>query len=236
VNNIITNRKVVWPAVLILAGVYFAPNIISALHHEGPKLLVVVPSLRSKPSPAVPPATATTVAAPLTSTAAMPDPAAQYVAAPLAATAAAPTDASIQKFLGTWYGFVALPRGNCSLTVTVSASHDTPHPLAGFSNLSCTQTPLEMLANAKRQTIAESLVEAAKKLNPTSAILAGDFQQDGSVKFDTTKNIGVTEVSKACSISAMTLTPFAAQMAVEWKESQQGDCQGGQMILSRGQR
>jgi hypothetical protein len=235
VNNMITNRKVVWPAVLILAGVYFAPNIISALHHEGSKPLVVVPSLRSKPSPAVPPATAPTVAAPLTSTAVMPDIPVQSPAAPLAAGVPT-TEPNIDKFVGTWNGFVALPRGNCTLMVIVSASHGTPHPVSAFSTLSCAQTPLEMLANAKKQTIAESLVVAANKMNPTSAILAGDPQQDGSIKFDTTKNIGVTEVSKACYISAMTLTPFAQQMAVEWKESQLGDCQGGQLILSRGQR
>jgi hypothetical protein len=235
VNNIITNRKFVWPAVITLAGVYFAPNIIRTLHHEGSQPLVVAPNLRSKPSPAVPPATAPTVVAPFTNTGVLPDTPVQYPAAPPAAGAST-TEPNIDKFIGTWNGFVALPRGNCTLMVTVSASHGTPHPVAAFSNLSCTQTPLEMLANAKKQTIAESLVEAAKKMNPTSAILAGDLQQDGSVKFDTTKNIGVTEVSKACSISAMTLTPFAAQMAVEWKESQQGDCQGGQMILSRGPR
>jgi hypothetical protein len=234
-SNIITSRKFVWPAGIILAGLYFSPNIIRALHHEGSQPSVVVPSLRSKPSPAVPPATAPTVAAPLTSTGALPDAPVQYPAATLA-SAGAPTEPNIDKFVGTWNGFVALPRGNCTLSVTVSASHGTPHPANAFSTLSCTQTPLEMLANAKKQTIAESLVVAANKMNPTSAILAGDLQQDGSLKFDTTKNIGVTEVSKACSISAMTLTPFAAQMAVEWKESQQGDCQGGQMILSRGPR
>jgi hypothetical protein len=233
VNNIIANRRFVWPAGIILAGLYFAPNIISAFHRAGSQPLVVAPSLRPKPTPAIPLAAAP---APVAGTAVMPDTPAQYPAAPLASAATVPSDPDIQKFLGTWNGFVALPRGSCSLMVTVSASHGTAHPFAAFSTLSCAQTPLEMLANAKRQTIAESLVWAAKKMNPTSAILAGDLQKDGSVKFDTTKNIGVTDVSRACSITAITLTPFAEKMAIEWKESQEGECQGGQMILGRSQR
>ena len=84
-----------------------------------------------------------------------------------------------------------------------------------------------------KQTPAGMIDYMAKQMNPTSAILAGARSGD-SVQFEVQMNVGVKELRHGCGMSSLSIAPFGTnQVAVDWKESQQGLCQGGQIVLRK---
>jgi energy-converting hydrogenase Eha subunit F len=227
-SNIIANRKFAWAAGIILTVLYFGPSL---LHLFAPAPLRPAPSppqKMGKPSTRIP---ATNGGVPLAFGMSARAPA--EVAAPPSPLAVA-DDPALAKFLGTWQGGVALKRGTCSFKLDVRDSHDKDNPFAGFSSLSCAPTMLEMLhkSTSHKQTPAGMVDDMMKQTNPTTAILEGSLV-NGSVQFQAQKNFGVTEISNGCAMNSLTLIPFAEQMEADWKESQQGICQGGQMLLKR---
>jgi hypothetical protein len=219
-SSIVASRKFAWGAGIVLVALYLGPSILrfflTAAHSA--QANVVQPKL-TKPAPGIPAPNAAIPAAPVT-TASVPVP------PPPAAT-----DPSLAMFLGNWEGYVATNRGNCVLTLEVRDNHDKDHPLAGYSTLGCMPSIFELLdrAKGKKQTPAAAMAPLAKQPHPTEAILAGSLVS-GALEFKVQKNIGVSDGE--CPMSSISVTPFAEQIAVEWKESQEG-CTGGQLLMKR---
>jgi hypothetical protein len=223
-NNVIASRKFAWVAGIVLVALYFSPSILrffAAATH--PARGNVVQPMSGKPAPGIP-AAAIPVAPGITASApaATPPP-------------PAASDPSLAIFLGNWEGGVMIPkRGTCVLKLEVRDGHDKDHPLAGYSTLGCMPSVFDALAKnqVRKQTPVGAAEAIMKQLNPTEAILAGSLVS-GTVEFKAQKNIGVAEGGNGCSMSSISVTPFAEQVAVEWKESQQEGCTGGQMLMKR---
>jgi hypothetical protein len=226
INSIIASRKFAWVAGIILVALYFSPSILrffAAATHPGN----VAQAMPGKPSPAIP---ASTPAAPVAPgiTASVPA-TALSAPPPLAAS-----DPALAVFLGNWVGGIQIPkRGGCVLKLEVRDSHDKDHPLAGFSTLGCMPSVFDLMAKnkASKQTPAGAVAAMTKQLNTTEAILAGSLV-NGTLEFKAEKNIGLAD-SNGCPMSSISLTPFAEQIAADWKESQQEGCTGGQLLMKR---
>jgi hypothetical protein len=233
-SNFIASRKFAWGAGIVLTAWYFGPSIVHSFI-PAPHAPVLQQKM-AKPSPGIPAAPSIPV-----STAAVPLAVGISASAPAPVApsppAAAAGDPAMARFLGNFAGAIALKRGNCSLSLAVRDSHDKDHPFAGFSSLSCAPTMFEMLDKgaAHARTPAGMVDYMTKQMNPTTAILEGSLV-NGSLQFKAKENFAVTEVSNGCAMSSLTLTPFAEQMQVDWKESQEGLCQGGQVVLTRDPR
>jgi hypothetical protein len=219
-------------AAAILATIYFAPSLINSV-----RLAVIHRQVADagtkpgKPSPSIAASGPNASATPVGSQAADP-------AMPAAPTSQAQSpvanDPSLSKFVGTWQGTIPIPnRGTCNLKIEIKDSADKDHPLDGYSTLSCMASMLDLMAKKQDQTPAGVVAAMTNQINAsTSAILAGTLQ-NGAVQFIASKNIGVNGLNGGCPMASITITPFAEQLAAEWKESQQGPCQGGQMLMRK---
>jgi hypothetical protein len=223
-NSIIASRKFAWVAGIILVALYFTPSILrffaAATHHGN-----VTQASPSKPSPAIPAPTAAAPSAPgivATAPAAVPPP-------------PAASDPALAVFLGNWVGGIQIPkRGGCVLKLEVRDGHDKDHPLAGFSTLGCMASGFDLMEKnqVKTKTPIGAINAITKQLNTTEAILAGSLVS-GTLEFKAEKNIGVATGGIGCSMASISATPFAEQIAVEWKESEQEGCTGGQLLMKR---
>jgi hypothetical protein len=232
-ETLIKNRKFMWVAAAILATIYFAPSLINSvrlavIHRQ----IADAATKAAKPSPSIGASIPGGTAAPVGGQAAdpaMPGTPASQALSPVA------NDPSLSKFVGTWENRLAIPnRGTCNLKIEIKNSADEKYPLSGYSTLSCMPSMLDLMArnHATKPTPAEAIAAMTNQMNPTSAILKGNVQ-NGSAQFVAVKNIGVDEIKDGCPMVSITVTPFAEQVAAEWKESQQGTCQGGQMLMRK---
>ena len=234
-SNFIASRKFAWGAGIVLTAWYFGPSIVHSFT-PAPHAQALQQKM-AKPSPGTPALpVAVPVAAGLSASAA-----AVPGAPPPPPPAIAADDPALARFLGIWVGNVAIPNraapnrpAACMLRLEVRDNHDKDHPFAGFSTLSCAPSMFEMLdKRARHETPAGMVDDMMKQMNPTDAILAGSLA-GGSVQFQVQKNVGVAEASNGCPMSSMTITPFGAeQLDVDWKESQQGSCQGGELLVKK---
>jgi hypothetical protein len=232
-NKIIANRKFAWVAGIILVALYFGPSPLRFFVVPPPRPAPALQQKTGKPSPGTPALPGAVPVAAGIAAGATADPAVAAAAAPPPPAIAA-DDPALTKFLGTWQGGVAIKRGTCSLTLAVRDSHDKDHPFAGFSTLSCAPTFLELLdkRGSRKQTPAGMISDMTKQMNPTTAILQGSLVND-AVQFQAKENFAVAQIDDGCAMSSLTLIPFAEQMQAVWKESQQGICQGGQLLLKK---
>src|SRR5258708_7816437 len=225
-SNIIASRKFAWVAGIVLVTLYFGPSILrffaTATHHGN-----LPQTMPAKPSPGIP---APTAAAPVAPGIVASVPA----TAPSAPPPPAASDPALAVFLGNWVGSLQIPkRGTCVLNLQVRDGHDKDHPLAGFSTLGCLPSIFDLMAKGppKKQTPIGAVDAITKQLNTTEAILAGSVV-GGTLEFKAEKNIGLAD-GNGCPMTSISLTPFAEQIGVEWKESQQEGCTGGQMLMKR---
>jgi hypothetical protein len=222
-NRILASRKVVWPAVIILAAIYFSSTLIRGFHPPATPGMAPANPAAVKPSAAIPPP-------------ALPPPPSEQQGA--TASLEPRNDPSFPKFLGLWQGGVALPkRGTCQLHLDVQDNHEKVHPFTAYSTLSCMPSVLEMLssANARKMNPAGAADNMVKAMAPISSILSGTLQ-NGVVTLEAKKSFGLGQVDSGCPLSSLTLTPFSDNMAAEWKENGQDLCQGGQIMMQRAAR
>ncbi len=216
-NSFITSRKFAWIAGILITALYFGPSVLRFFAVTAMRMgSSASAAVAAKPSPSIP----------------------QQSVAPQEVASAVPAPAveipQLVPYLGFWQGDLHIDgRGMCRLHVEVKDNHSHEHPLAGYSTLSCAPLPIEIMANkqsgAKNPT--EAILQLADDMSPTYAVLPGNIQNDALV-LAADKNIGVAQKKDGCPMTALTLTPFATgQMVGDWKESQQGSCQGGQMML-----
>jgi hypothetical protein len=218
-NNVIASRKFVWPAVIVLAAIYFGPSVFRSLI---PITLRLTGQQRSGKGNQ----NAGTVAVPGQS------------APPAGQVSPVADDPALAKFIGTWQGNATLPgrKENCMLKLEVRQSHEKASEFSGYSSLSCAPSLFEMLGQAgdkSKANAATVMDNASKAMNPVSAIMTGN-PANGSIQFRVDKNIGVDEVSNGCPLVSLSATNFGSdQIEVDLKESQRGACQGGQMLMHR---
>lgn len=222
-NTILANRKVLWLAGIVLGVLYFAPNIMNMLHRAAFASAATAGS-PAKPSPVLP-SPAAGVAAP------------QPAVTTVATGAATPeeTAAAMPKFVGVWDGGTNLvKRGTCMLHIEVQASEDKGKPFTGYSSISCAPSIMQLMSQAqeRKKNPAGAVDDLIKATAPVSTILGGTLK-NGAVTLDVQKTIGLSQVDNGCPVTSITLTPFAADMAAEWKETGQDACQGGQLIMKR---
>lgn len=243
-RNFIASRKFAWGAGIFFVALYFGPSLLRSFTLMALRPALTLQQKTGKPSPSIPAQPiAVPVAAGISTAAAavVPLPSAPPSPSTPTPAAIAADDPALARFLGIWVGNVAIPNraaanrpAACMLRLEVRDSHDKDHPFAGFSTLSCAPSMFEMLdKRARHETPAGMVDDMMKQMNPTDAILAGSLA-GGSVQFQVQKNVGVAEASNGCPMSSMTITPFGAeQLDVDWKESQQGSCQGGELLVKK---
>jgi hypothetical protein len=123
-------------------------------------------------------------------------------------------------------------RGSCTLKLELRPN-DTQNSVKAYSSLACGHTVIDEIARGHKMTSAEMTKNFMKAANPTSAILSGSIA-NGTIQLQAEQNFGVNAVSDGCDMASMTLTPFATnQVIADFKESQQGRCQGGQIVLTK---
>lgn len=139
----------------------------------------------------------------------------------------------IQSSLGKWQGAAVLPdRGTCALKLELRPN-DTQNPVKAYSSLACGHTVIDEIAKGHKMTNAEMTKNFMRAANPTSAILSGSVT-NGTIQLQAEQNFGVNAVSNGCDMVSITITPFASnQVIADFKESQQGRCQGGQIVLTK---
>ena len=185
-----------------------------AIYYFAPTILRVI----TTPKPKAPPA-------PLVTPAVHPSPPVPTLPPPLPPL--------IQSSLGKWQGAAALPdRGSCTLRLELRPS-DTQNSVKAYSSLACGHTVIDEMAKGHKMTSAEMTKNFMKAANPTSAILSGSIA-NGTIQLQAEQNFGVNAVSDGCDMASITITPFATnQVIADFKESQQGRCQGGQIVLTK---
>jgi hypothetical protein len=221
-------RRAMWLIGIILAAIYFAPSILHLFTHVGPH---PAQASSAQMSPAKPAAGIPASGTPASAAVAPANSANAGGAVPIAPA----DDPALAKFLGVWHGGITIARrGGCGLTLEIRASSDKNYPLAGYSTLGCMPSVFDLMAKnkVKNKTPIGAVDAITNQLNPTEAILAGSLV-NGTLEFKAQKNIGVAEGGNNCPMSSISVTPFAEQIAVEWKESQQEGCMGGQMLMKR---
>lgn len=93
----------------------------------------------------------------------------------------------------------------------------------------------EMLdKGSRKKTPAGIISDLTKQMNPTTAIVQGSLVD--AVQFQAKENFAVTQIDDGCAMSSLMLIPFAEQMQAVWKESKQGLCRGGQLLLRKNPR
>jgi hypothetical protein len=136
---------------------------------------------------------------------------------------------------GIWQGRAALnDRGVCQISLELRALPDKENAYAANSSLSCTPTVMQLLSRSKGMNSAGTMDTMAKAMSPTSAILTG-AESNGSIRFHVDKNIGIEQVQGGCEMTSLAVTPFgASRILIEWHETDQGSCHGGQIIAAKG--
>jgi hypothetical protein len=207
------NNRRAWIVPFALALIFFAPR----FFRSAQQARTLPPMLSSRPiaTSAAPDAT--------------PSPAGA-ISSPGATVASAASTVSIA---GKWQGAAVLPdRGSCTLKLELRPN-DTQNPVKAYSSLACGHTVIDEIAKGHKMTSAEMTKNFMKAANPTSAILSGSIA-NGTIQLQAEQNFGVNAVSDGCEMASMTLTPFATnQVIADFKESQQGRCQGGQIVLTK---
>jgi len=202
-SSIIASRKIVWPAAILLVGLYFFPSILNFIHGVA----------RSTPQPAIshpqPEKTKPTGAV--------------VAPAPAVAPNSPPTAfdqaAALQALAGTWQGeSLVEKRGLCNLKFELKPPQALGE-FAGYSTLVCAYTPL--LPGVEKPKTMSALADF---MRPVSSILTG-IPVDGSLQFRVAKTLG-----DKCPPTSFTLTPFSAQLAAEWQDV---SCGGGHIIMAR---
>ena len=114
-SSIMASRKIVWPAGILLVGLYFFPSILKVTHHFIPTQVTVQENNKPKPpNPPQPPAQT-------------PKP--------------SPAEVSLQSLTGTWVGQKLVEkRGICTLKFEITPAQ--PNEFTGYSTLTCAYTPL----------------------------------------------------------------------------------------------
>jgi hypothetical protein len=138
------------------------------------------------------------------------------------------------RLLGKWEGRVSLEgRGICLLTLNLRSGKD-PQSFAGASTFSCTGGLVPDGAEQRKDPTG-LMTMAGRKLNYTSATFDGTAK-DGGIVLAATDNIGVSETFQGCGMVSMTLKAFDEnRLSVRWRESGQGGCTGGEMLLAHAQ-
>jgi hypothetical protein len=116
-------------------------------------------------------------------------------------------------FLGTWQGHANLiKQGSCFLNLEIRRKPG--EKFSGFPALIC------MPDNGPPVPAAVALA----RLNPETAILSGELQQDGSIAFKVEKLTSTSE--SGCGMTGFTLTFFGEQkLAAQWTDSCGGSAQ-----------
>ena len=146
--------------------------------------------------------------------------------------AAPPVPSALAGLAGMYFGRLALAhRGSCTFRLEVKheAGQET---FTGYSTLACFPSPQQLTARygGDKARVAEALERAR---NPTSVILTGKAEGN-ALRLNAVQNVGVRETQDGCDIVSLSLSAFGGtQAAVEWREAQQGICQGGQMVLTK---
>lgn len=191
-NNVIASRKVVWPAVLILLGIYFLPNIARMIHGTASGMH----------SPTGQPAATQAAGEPTAAPA--PD------AKPSPVVPMSQEDQQVKTLLGFWAGQEWLEnRGLCSLMFVVKEDPDKPNHYLGNTTGNCFTTAPITRGLPKPRNADGTLFYPYQ----TSAILSGTSDK-GVLHFGVDKVIG-----ERCQPTTFTFTPFAAQLVAEWTDS-----------------
>jgi hypothetical protein len=140
-----------------------------------------------------------------------------------AAAPAAPTEQPLENMAGVWGGRGQVPgRGLCDLRFEVK--QNDPLHYTGYSRFSC--MPTQTITNPKDANFINNMLN---HINPDAAVLSG-VTEKGSIHFHADKTIG-TDIN-GCAVSDLTMTPFGkGVIAAEWQE---GTCQGGQLLMTKG--
>jgi hypothetical protein len=152
-------------------------------------------------------------AAPAPDKAAIPAPTAKADSSPLT---------TVSNLSGTWNGRGALTgRGICSLRLELRETQAGTGHYTGYSTLSCLNIPALM-------SRAHHASGIQNHMNPAANILTGE-PENGSIRFKVDKSISAD--ANGCAATSFTATPFGSnKIAVQWQE---GNCQGGEILLGR---
>jgi hypothetical protein len=207
-----------WAAGLFIGALYFGPSIMSSVRSA-------IVTRQAQPQ-----AAASTAAAQKAQAKRAGD-----RASGTSATSPDPQAALSTGLAGTWQGRAALnDRGVCQISLELRELPDKENDYAANSSLSCTPTVMELLSRSKGMNSAGAMDTMGKAMSPTSAILTGN-QANGSIHFHVDKNIGVEQVPGGCEMTSLSVTPFgASRILIEWHETDQGSCRGGQIIAAKG--
>jgi hypothetical protein len=128
---------------------------------------------------------------------------------------------------GTWKGEGALTgHGICTLRLELRETENTPGHYTGYSTLSCENVAPLMQPGARNRAYA-----LKNKMDPAASILSG-VPENGSIHFHVDKTINTHP--GGCAATSFTATPFGTnKIAVQWQE---GECQGGEILLGRSGR
>jgi len=191
-SNIMASRKIVWPAAILLVGIYFFPSILNLVHRataSAPHTTTTTHDDKLKPHPPdTPPVPVITTASPALEEAAI-----------------------IQALPGVWVGqSLVHSRGLCTINFTIEPAKN-PGEFTGYSTLGCAYTPL-IPGLAK----PSSMADVGDFMRPVSSFLTGK-QVNGALEFHVDKTLG-----DKCPPTLFTLTPFSAQLAAEWQDASCG--------------
>jgi hypothetical protein len=162
-SNIMASRKIVWPAAILLVGIYFFPSILNFVHRATasvPHTTPLPPIEKPKPHPPdVQPVTTT-------------------------ASPALEEAAVMQALPGVWVGqSLVHSRGLCTINFTIQPAKN-PGEFTGYSTLACAYTPL-IPGLAK----PNSMAEVGDFMRPVSSFLTGK-QVNGALEFHVDKTLG----------------------------------------------
>ena len=123
---------------------------------------------------------------------------------------------SLSYLSGIWQGGgTSREQGICNLRLEIRPKAE--NLFAGYSTMTCIPVMPHRTPNALSAILWRS---------PRSAILEAK-PANGSIPFYVLKQYGMAE---ECRLTALTVTPFGAQIGVEWHN---GTCSGAEMVLSR---
>lgn len=163
-SSLFASRKIVWPAAVLLVGIYFFPSILNFVHHATASAPHTTTTTTEKPKP-------------------HPDVPVVPVPAPPSSTAFDEA-AALQALAGTWQGeSLVEKRGLCNLKFELKP---TPNPgeFSGYSTLVCGYTPL--LPGLEKSKTVSALADF---MRPVSSILTGT-PVAGGLQFHVDKTLG----------------------------------------------
>lgn len=162
-SNIMASRKIVWPAGILLVGIYFFPSILNFVH----RATAAAPHTTTPPPPIQNPKSPPDVQ-PVTTT----------------ASRALDEAAIIQALPGPWVGqSLVQSRGLCTIQFTLDPP-TKPGEFTAYSTLACAYTPL-IPGLAKPNSVAE----VGDFMRPVSSFLTGK-QVDRALEFHVDKTLG----------------------------------------------